>query len=185
MNFKRSHALAVVLSMALVGCAGSGWHPRDEGAMADGATSESARIIGRFKAEDSSLQRFFDSAHAYAVFPSIGKGGFVVGGAHGEGEVHSGGELVGYSTMTQVSVGLQLGGQEYAELIFFRDAQTFADFCRGNYELSAQASAIAVTAGAATTASYDRGVAIFTMPLAGLMYEASVGGQKFSYTSIR
>ncbi len=103
------------------------------------------------------------------------------GGAHGKGEVYERGQLVGTTRLTQLSLGLALGGQAYSELIFFRDKAALDDFKSGNFELGAQASAIAVTAGASTDASYENGVAIFTLPKAGLMYEAAVAGQKFSF----
>lgn len=177
--------VVALLAVTFTGCAGSGWNANERQDVAEGQASgqthDAALAASRFKAEDPSIQRFFDSAHGYAIFPSVGKGGIGIGAAHGKGEVYEHGTLVGYSTLTQVSIGLQLGGQEYSEVIFFRDGETFADFKRGNFELSAQASAVAVTAGAASNASYDRGVAIFTLPLGGLMYEASVGGQKFTY----
>jgi hypothetical protein len=106
------------------------------------------------------------------------------GGAHGKGLVITGDKAVGKTSLTQVTVGLQLGGQVYAEFIFFKDETALGHFQRGNFELNAQASAVAVTAGASADADYDKGVAIFTNVGGGLMYEASVGGQKFKYESL-
>lgn len=143
--------------------------------------SEAKQAISEFKKADPSLSRFFKSAHAYAVFPTVGKGGFGIGGAYGSGVVFKGGKAVGEASLKQVTIGFQLGGQAYREIIFFRDAKTFKDFTQGNYELSAQASAVAATSGASTNVDYDSGVAVFTLAKGGLMYEASIGGQKFDY----
>ena len=125
-----------------------------------------------------------DEAHAYAIFPTVGKGAITVGGAHGNGQVYERGELIGYARLNQVSMGFALGGQSYSEVVFFADRDALEDFQSGNFELGAQASAVAVTAGASADASYDNGVAIFTLAKGGLMYEAAVAGQKFGYTAI-
>ena len=147
---------------------------------------------------------FFGSSYGYAVFPTIGKAGFVVGGAYGEGRVYVGGQHVGDATMTQLTVGWQLGGQAYSMIIFFQDRRAFDEFTGGNFEFSAQATAVAITAGAsasagtagssagasagrheaATAGGYSKGMAVFTVAKGGLMYEASIGGQKFSYTPL-
>ncbi|MBN2315693.1 MAG: hypothetical protein JXM79_17325 [Sedimentisphaerales bacterium] len=131
---------------------------------------------------DPGLKKFFDEAAGYAVFPTVGKGGIGVGGAYGKGEVYEGGQLAGYCTLTQASIGLQLGGQAYTELIFFETQDALDRFKSGNFAFSAQASAVALKSGASANAKYTDGVAVFTMGESGLMYEASVGGQKFSYT---
>ncbi len=145
---------------------------------------------------------FFDHAYGYAVFPTIGKGGIGIGGAYGEGRVYAQGEHVGDTSMAQVTIGLQLGGQAFSQMIFFEDERAFREFTGGNFEFGAQASAVAITAGAQagagttgtsagasggrrdarTVGSYYRGMAVFTVAKGGLMYEASIGGQKFSYT---
>jgi lipid-binding SYLF domain-containing protein len=150
---------------------------------------------------------FIDDAYGYAVFPSIGKGGIGIGGAHGKGDVFVGGKKVGKTKMSQITYGLQLGGQVYSQMIFFRDERAFDDFTSGNFEFGAQATAVALTAGAqASTTSggggntssgtdadsskvnaddkeYDSrsGMATFTIAKGGLMYEATLGGQKFKY----
>jgi len=131
--------------------------------------------------KDPGMQDWFDNSAGYAVFPKVGKGGIGIGGAYGKGLVIAGDRVVGTTSLTQVSIGLQLGGQAYSEFIFFYDQTALADFQRGNFELGAQASAVAATAGASADASYNKGVAIFTDVTGGLMYEASVGGQKFKY----
>ena len=150
---------------------------------------------------------FIDDAYGYAVFPSIGKGGIGIGGAHGKGEVFVGGKRVGQTKMNQITYGLQLGGQVYSQMIFFRDERAFDDFTSGNFEFGAQATAVALTAGAqastttggggntssgtdadsskvsANEKQYDgrSGMAVFTIAKGGLMYEATLGGQKFKY----
>ena len=145
---------------------------------------------------------FFSSAYGYAVFPTIAKAGFGVGGARGKGQVFVRGNPVGDTTMTQLTLGFQIGGQGFSQIIFFEDARAFREFSSGNFEFGANASAVAITAGAsanatttgatagasggkrnATTAgsSYYKGMKVFTITKGGLMYEVSLGGQKFSY----
>ena len=130
---------------------------------------------------DPGLKKFFDEAAGYAVFPTVGKGGIGVGGAFGKGEVYEGGQLAGYCKLTQASIGFQLGGQSYTELIFFETKEALDRFKTGKFAFSAQASAVALKSGASANAEYMDGVAVFTMGESGLMYEASIGGQKFSY----
>jgi len=131
--------------------------------------------------KDPGIQEFFDNSAGYAVFPSVGKGGFVIGGAFGRGLVLVDDQVDGYTSLSQATIGLQLGGQKYSQFIFFRDETALNHFKRGNFEFGAQASAVAVTAGASADASYDAGVAIFTNAGGGLMFEGTVGGQRFSY----
>ena len=145
--------------------------------------------------------KFFKTAYGYAVFPTIVKGAFIVGGAHGDGRVYAKGKYVGNSSMTQATVGLQIGGAGYSEIVFFQDERAFKEFTSGNFEFGAEASAVAITAGAnakantagssagasatknkaATAGGYHKGMATFTVAKGGLMYEASIGGQKFNY----
>ena len=161
---------------------------------------EYSDAIGVFKNAGES-GKFFDTAYGYAVFPSIGKAGFVLGGAYGTGHVYQKGKVIGDSSMTQVSVGLQLGGQAYSEIIFFEDERALKEFTGGNFEFDADASVVAITAAASAQASttgssagasggkhdattvgkYRRGMATFTVAKGGLMYEAAIAGQKFSY----
>ena len=140
-----------------------------------------AEVILTAKQKDPSLARWFDEAYAYAVFPKVGKGGIGIGGAHGKGIVIQGDKTVGETSLSQVTVGCQLGGQVYSEFIMFKDKTALDHFTRGNFEMGAQVSAVAITAGASADANYDGGVAVFTIAGGGLMYEASVGGQKFKY----
>jgi len=139
------------------------------------------QTIDRFKQQDPSLKRFFRSAYGYAVFPTVAKGGVGVGGAYGKGELFEGGQATGYCDLSQGSIGFQLGGQAYSELIFFQTKQALDRFKSGNFAFSAQASAVAATAGASADADYESGVAVFTQAKGGLMYEASIGGQKFDF----
>jgi Las17-binding protein actin regulator len=145
--------------------------------------------------------KFFAKSYGYAVFPTIGKGGIVIGAAHGSGHVYAQGKYVGDTSMTQVTAGLQMGGQAYSQIIFLQDKHTFDEFTNGNFEFGAEATAVAITAGAsagatttgtsagasgtehnATTAGgFYKGMAIFTVVKGGLMYQATLGGQKFSY----
>ena len=145
---------------------------------------------------------FFQSCYGYAVFPTIGKGGLIVGGAHGDGRVYLQGKYVGDISMTQVSVGLQAGGQAYSQIIFFEDKRAFEEFTNGNFEFGADANAVAITAAggasagttganagasggmkdAVTAGKYYRGFAVFTIVKGGAMFEASLAGQKFKYT---
>lgn len=143
-----------------------------------------AQAIEEVKASDPGLQRFFERSHGYVVFPSVGKGGFVVGGAHGKGLVYEGGQLIGEAEMTQVNVGFQLGGQSYIEIIFFQGSEDLDRFKANKLEFGAQASAVAITAGASADVDYSKGVAVFTKIKGGLMYEASLGGQNFDFKPI-
>jgi lipid-binding SYLF domain-containing protein len=165
-------------------------------AMAD----DYAETVALFKNAGQSAS-FFSKSYGYAVFPTIGKGGLVVGAAHGTGHVYAAGKYVGDTKMNQVSVGFQAGGQAYSEIIFFEDKRSFDEFTSGNFEFSADASAIVVTAAASgsaattgatgsasggkkdasTAGSYHKGMAVFTIAKGGLMYEAALAGQKFKY----
>lgn len=136
----------------------------------------------RFREQDPTMARFFDTAHGYAIFPEITKGAAGIGAAHGEGGVvYEQGRRIGTAEMTQVTLGAQLGGQSYSEIVFFQNAAAMEKFKSNNLEFAANASAVAASAGAAASADYSDGVAVFTMPTGGLMFEASIGGQKFRF----
>jgi lipid-binding SYLF domain-containing protein len=152
------------------------------------------------KAEESG--KFFKTAYGYAVFPTIGKGGVGIGGAYGKGRVYEKGKVIGDTSMTQLSVGFQLGGQGFSQIIFFENAEALKLFTKGDFEFGAEASAVAITLGASAKAgsagasagasavpdkakvvgAYNRGMAVFTVVKGGLMYEAVIAGQKFSFT---
>jgi lipid-binding SYLF domain-containing protein len=159
-----------------------------------------SKTIGVFKkAVESSA--FFQNAYGYAVFPTIGKAGVGLGGAYGKGRVFEKGKYVGDTSMIQATVGFQLGGQAYSQIVFFEDERALREFTSGDFEFGAEASAVAITAGAGVKANtagssagisggqndakvvgqYNKGMATFTVAKGGLMYEASIGGQKFSY----
>jgi lipid-binding SYLF domain-containing protein len=140
-----------------------------------------AQALIKARQKDPSMSKWFETAYAYAVFPRVGKGGIGIGGAHGKGIVIYGDRTVGNTSLSQVTIGFQLGGQVYSEFIMFKDKTAFDHFTRGNYQMGAQVSAVAVTAGASADANYDGGVAVFTIAEGGLMFEASIGGQKFKY----
>ncbi len=178
MNLHAPAFLALVgLSTALSGCASM---PVIE-AERTSLHQDVQATIARFRARDPGLEEFFETAHGYAVFPTVGKGAFVVGGAHGIGEVIEQGEVIGYCDLTQGTIGLQLGGQAYSEIIFFERPSALDQFRFGKFALAAQASAVLVTAGASVDVDYERGVAVFTLAKGGLMAEAAVGGQNFTY----
>ena len=143
-----------------------------------GRVAEAKKILLE---KDPGLIKFFSKSYGYALFPSIGKGGMGIGGAHGRGLVYQGGSTTGRSSMTQATIGLQLGGQSYIEVLFFEDKRAYEHFIGGKFKLAAQASAVAVNEGASADAGYNDGVAIFTATKGGLMFEASVGGQKFTF----
>ena len=165
--------LALIPLVLLMGCATT---PSD-----DRMLRESRAALERFVDRDPGIQSWIDNAHGYVVFPEIAKGGFWVGGGFGRGVVFQRGEPIGRATTSQATIGPQIGAQSYSQVIFFRDEAALRTFQRGNLEFSAQATAVAASAGAAATTSYERGVAVFNMTRGGLMAEASVGGQRFSY----
>jgi lipid-binding SYLF domain-containing protein len=146
-----------------------------------GRTADSKKALAMFKEADGSLAATLAKASGYAIFPTVGKGAIGVGGAHGSGQLFEKGAPVGETTLTQLSIGLQLGGQAYSELIIFENADVLEDFKRGNFEFSAQASAVAAASGASANAKFEHGVMVITLAKKGLMYEASVGGQKFGF----
>ena len=152
--------------------------------VSDSLQLDVAKAIIDIKKADPGIEEFFDSAAGYAVIPKVGKGGMGIGGAYGKGLVIAGEKAVGRTSLSQVTVGFQLGGQVYAQFIFFKDQAALETFQRGNFELGAQASAVAVTLGASADADYDKGVAVFTHVGGGLMYEATISGQKFKYEAL-
>ncbi len=148
------------------------------------------------------VQPFFENAYGYAVFPTVGKGGIGIGGAYGKGQVYRGGEVTGTTSLIKVTIGFQLGGQAFSEIIFFQDQRAYNEFTNGSFEFDAAASAVAITAGAQAKAgtegatagasagpatgtqaktNYRKGMAVFVHTIGGLMYEAAIGGQKFSF----
>lgn len=132
---------------------------------------------------DSLMAHLFDNSAGYVIFPNVGKGAIGVGGAAGNGILYEKGEAVGRASMKQVNVGFQFGGKAYREVIFFENQAALDRFKQDKFEFDAQASAVAATVGASANIKYRNGVMVFTQEKGGLMYEASVGGQKFDYSA--
>ncbi|SMD00482.1 Las17-binding protein actin regulator [Desulfocicer vacuolatum DSM 3385] len=167
------------------------------------ATANSySKTISVFK-QSKMVQPFFKNCYGYAVFPTIGKGGFGIGGAYGKGKVYKRGKATGTTSLAKVSIGFQFGGQAFSQIIFFQDQRSYREFTSGSFEFDASASAVAITAGAQAKAgtegatagasagpatgeqadvSYYKGMAVFVHTIGGLMYEATIGGQKFTFT---
>lgn len=178
----RSTAVLSVLALML-GC-GSEQPAEKSGEVATPTESiggEAGEAIEAFLKRDPSLKTFFDDSHGFAIWPKVGKGGLIVGGGGGRGYVFEQGKQVGTSKMSFISVGAQIGGQSFSEVIFFKNEAALVGFKQGNFEFSAQVSAIAADEGVGSKSDYENGVAVFTLPLGGLMAEASVSGQKFTY----
>jgi hypothetical protein len=131
------------------------------------------------------LKKFFADAHGFAVFPRVGRGALGVGGAFGEGGVYKGGKLVARTTLTQVTIGLGAGGEQYTEIIFFKDKAAFSQFEQGNVKMDAHATAVAAEAAVGESLPYNNGVAIFTFTKGGLMADASIGGQRFTFDKLK
>lgn len=146
--------------------------------------ADAREALDEFRDEDASLDEELDDAEGYAVFPTVGKGGLVVGGAFGRGVVYENGRMIGYAAIKQGTVGAQIGGQSYSELILFEDEHALNRFKGDEFAFAAQASAVAAASGAAANADYKDGVMVFTMGEKGLMAEATVGGQRFTFTSL-
>lgn len=140
--------------------------------------------IAMFKRRDPGIQNFFDNSYAYAVFPKVFKGAFWLGGAHGKGEVYERGKKVGFSSLSQATLGFSFGGEFFREIVFFKDKKDFEDFIKEDYTFSAQITGVAVTAGAAAKADYENGKAVFIIADSGLMVDASLGGQKFTFVPV-
>lgn len=154
-----------------------GWNPEME--------QDAEAALASMIESTSRLQVFKDKAYGYAVFPKVTKAGVGIGGAAGRGIVYKGGAIVGSSKLKQGSIGLQLGGQQYSEVIFFKDQEAYENFTNGNLKFDAQASAVALDEGASIDAAYNEGVAVFTQIIGGLMVEASIGGQHFTFDPIQ
>lgn len=179
------HAIRSLCFLALVltgTVALGGWDPDKKAPdVGDYGDPKVAEAISAFLGEDPGMQRFFDNAHGFAVFPGVGKGGIGIGGAAGKGKVYAQGQMIGNVKLRQITIGFQLGGQKYREIIFFENKDALDKFTAGDFEFSAQASAVAATAGASADADYSDNVAVFTLSIKGLMYEATIGGQKFKF----
>ncbi|MGP8239947.1 MAG: hypothetical protein ACLQVW_31645 [Limisphaerales bacterium] len=153
-------------------------------ARAQDLRAEAEKAIKVLQNADSGLSNVFCQSPGYVVFPSVGKGGLFFGAEHGNGLVYEKGKPVGEATLTEINVGPQVGVQAFYEVIFFETVDALSNFKQGNYEMSAEASAVGVTEGASVNAKYREGVMVFALPRGGVMLDASIGGQKFKYTPL-
>ena len=170
-------ALAAWLSLVAAGCKSSPDTPQTRQTLRSDATA----ALDAMTAKDPGLRDFVDRAHGYAIFPKVGKGAAVVGGASGRGVVFEKGQLVGYADLKQASIGAQAGAQTYSELIVFENDAALWKLKSGNLTFGAEASAVALQSGGAREYRYQGGVAIFILPRGGLMASAAVSGQKITY----
>lgn len=175
---RRMHILATTVAcLALMACTTA---PKTAEGRAD-IQEEADEALSSAQARDASFAGAMRSSAGYAVFPTVGKGAAGVGGAYGKGVLYEDGQMVGYCDMSQATVGLQLGGQTYTEIICFKDEEALDKFKHGDFAFDAQASTVALEAGAGANAKFAEGVEVFTMNEEGMMVEASIGGQKFTY----
>lgn len=193
---RRNFFLTTVLSFLLASVA---W--------ADREVEDYSETIGNFK-QIEAVAPFFGDAYGYALFPTIGKGGLGIGGAHGKGQVYRGGKVTGFTSMTDVSIGFQAGGQAYSQIVFFENEKAYNDFTSGDFEFGASAGAVAVTAsaqaqtstgggssagasassesgGSQVKAAYSGGLLVFVLGKGGLMYEATISGQKYNFEALK
>jgi len=175
LQFKTVHFLMFLLSMTLsyTISAQGGWNPE--------RVKESREALNEMIKESPRLRVFKNKAYGYVVFPRVTKAGIGIGGAAGRGVVFKNHQVVGSSSLKQASIGFQLGGQQYSEVIFFENKKAYKHFTNGNLKFDAQASAVAITEGASIDAAYYDSVAVFTRTKGGLMFEASIGGQHFKF----
>ena len=178
-GYRSCASLIALLTLAafFAGCSTAPKSEEKRDALVDNAQA----ILKEMKAQDPSLESFLSKGYGHVMFPTVGKGGLVAGGAYGRGVVYRGSDHVGYADLTQASIGLQAGGQSFAELIVFQDEATFNKFTASQLQFGANASAIALKTGAASSATFQNGLAVFVMPKGGLMFEVSLSGQQFKY----
>jgi lipid-binding SYLF domain-containing protein len=173
--------LLAVFGFGLTGCSTA---PQSE-AKKETLDSDAQRALDAMRSEDPTFGRFIDNAYAYAVYPTVGKGGLIAGGAYGKGEVYEQGKMIGYSDLSQVTVGAQIGGQSYTEVVAFENKAALDKFISKEYAFDAAVSAVALKSGAAKNARFQDGIAVFMYIKGGLMAEAAVGGQRFRFTPVR
>jgi lipid-binding SYLF domain-containing protein len=170
-------AVVIVVAALLVGCATAPASRAEQ----DTLLAEASSTMQQMRAQDPSLAELVRRGYGYAVFPKVTKGGLIVGGAHGQGVVYEQGRHIGYSDLSQASVGLQAGAQTFSELLVFEDKAALDRFKAGSLNFGADASAVVLESGVATNATFVDGVAVVVSPIGGAMLEATIGGQKFSY----
>jgi lipid-binding SYLF domain-containing protein len=171
--------LMFLMSLVIVGCKASQPQTSEEKAVMTAQTQDTTAV---FKQQDPSINRFFTESYGYAIFPKVIKAAWVAGGASGDGQVYEQGKLVGYSKLSQATIGFSFGGEYFREIIFFKDKADLDKFKSEEFTFAAQVTGVALSSGAAAKANYENGTAVFVMADKGLMADASLGGQKFSYT---
>ena len=176
-------SLLSVLGLSVAGCSSTGPNAANSDANQVALHDEAKAALEQMKATDAGVQTMLDKAYAYAIFPNVGQGGLVVGGAPGKGTVYQNGHIVGYATLEQASVGLQAGGQTYSELIIFETPEALNRFENGNFSFGADATASILKAGTAGQTSFQHGIAIYVLPKGGLMAGVSLDGQKFKFST--
>ncbi len=176
--FFRTFGLLLVLA-AMQGNLYAAWDP----AKVEAREQATSQALADFVATDPGLERFFNESYGYAVFPKVGSAAFIVGGAHGKGEVFEQGKVVGEARITAVTVGLSLGGKKFSEIIFFRNKDVLDRFKGGKLDFGAEISAVVSSKGAAASSVWNGDIAVFTRGEKGLMVDASVGGQKFKFAA--
>ena len=167
----------VVVAGLMVSCATAPSSSEDKQAL----ITEAATRMQQMRAEDPEVGELVKRGYGYSLFPKVGKGGLVVGGAYGRGVVYEQGRHIGYSDLTQGSVGLQAGGQTFSELLVFENKSALDQFKEGKLNFAADASAVVLKSGVATNATFVNGVAVMVSPIGGAMLEAAIGGQQFTY----
>lgn len=176
----RIGAALVILAAGAATLSGCDTAPKSAGERAT-LSSEVQTALMSFKNADPSLNDLLSRSLGYAVFPDVGKAGFIAGGAYGRGEVYEGGRMIGFADVSKGSIGLQAGAQTFSQLVVFMRQEQLNELKGGKFAFSADASAVAIKAGAAAAADYSKGVIVFTQAKGGLMAEASIGGQQFSF----
>jgi lipid-binding SYLF domain-containing protein len=171
-QIRRTTALAVLLVTAL---------GVDLAVRGDELKTDSEQAMEALQKADSSLKKLVDESAGYVIFPSVGRGGFIIGGERGKGLVYQNGKVIGEAKVTEINIGAQVGGESFSELILFQTSEALRDFKASNWEMSAKVNAVAAAEGAAKNAKFQQGVAVFTLSKGGLMVQATVGGQKFKF----
>jgi len=174
---------SLFVCVALFGSGGCSSVPKDPKERA-ALQTDADKTLTELKQSDPSLESVLGDSAGYAVFPTIGKGGLIIGGGYGRGALYEAGKITGYTDMTQAAIGALIGGQSFTELLVFKSPDALKKFKAGDFSFGAHASAIALNKGAAAESSFKDGVAIFTRANQGLMADASLNGQKFRYTEL-
>ncbi len=180
-NRTTTWSIALLTAAALAGCATAPKTSSDREQLVD----EARVALNTMLEVDPSLDRFLDSSTGYVIFPSVGKGGLIIGGSYGRGVVYANGQMIGYADITQATVGLQAGGQTFRELVVFQDQTALDTFRQGEFRFTANASAVILKSGVAAATPFENGVAVFVQPIGGAMAAATVGGQSFSFEPAR